>query len=101
MRLESYEHEETDVTTRLLVEQRVEAERILSALQVALAEDGSLLTPEERAPIDRARATLERLTAGSDAGAIRQAIEALDHASKDFAGRRMDRALSTRMAGQR
>jgi molecular chaperone HscA len=97
---ESYEHAEDDVVTRLLVEQRVEAERILRALAGALAKDADLLEPDERAEIDRAAGTLAQLKEGKDAGAIRQAIEALDLATKEFATRRMNRVLAEKMAGR-
>src|SRR5262249_14077417 len=55
---ESYEHADEDVKARLLAEQRVEAEGILSALRGALAVDGDLLDPDERRAIDAAAATL-------------------------------------------
>jgi molecular chaperone HscA len=97
---ESYEHAEEDVVTRLVVEQRVEAERILGALAGALGKDADLLEPDERAEIDRAAGTLAGLKEGKDAGAIRQAIEALDLATKEFATRRMNRVLAEKMAGR-
>src|SRR5262249_62344756 len=95
------ENADEDIRTRLLVEQRVEAERILLALRGALAADGDVLEPAERAPIDAAARTLEELKAGQDSNAIRQAIAALDHASAEFAKRRMDRAFAREMAGKR
>ena len=98
---ESFEHADEDVKTRLLVEQRVEADRILAALAGALAADGDLLENGEGEQIAAAKKTLEQLKAGSDHNAIRQAIEALDHASAEFAKRRMDRAFAREMAGKR
>jgi molecular chaperone HscA len=98
---ESYEHADEDVKARLLVEQRVEADRILAALSGALAADGDLLENGEREQIDAAKKTLEQLKVGLDHNAIRQAIEALDHTSAEFAKRRMDRAFARDMAGKR
>jgi molecular chaperone HscA len=98
---ESFEHADDDVKTRLLVEQRVEADRILSALAGALAADGDLLENGEGEQIEAAKKTLEQLKAGTDHNAIRQAIEALDHTSAEFAKRRMDRAFAREMAGKR
>src|SRR5438034_11350204 len=70
MLLESFEHAEEDVKTRLLAEQRVEADRILGATRAALAVDGQLLAGEdgarERAAIDEALAALEAARAGTD-----------------------------------
>jgi molecular chaperone HscA len=98
---ESFEHADEDVRARLLVEQRVEADRILLALRGALAADGDVLSADERKLIDSAAKTVEELKAGTDHNAIRQAIEALDHASAEFAKRRMDRAFQREMAGKR
>ena len=48
----AWSNAEADMTRRLLTEARVEARRSLLALDAALAKDGALLTPEERAAID-------------------------------------------------
>ncbi|HEX2572262.1 MAG TPA: Fe-S protein assembly chaperone HscA [Polyangia bacterium] len=101
MLLDSYEHAEEDVKTRLLVEMRVEAERILQATRAALAQDGArLLNAEERAAIEEALARLDAAEKGTDHHAIRQATEALDHASQEFAQRRMNEQLGRAMAGR-
>src|SRR5256712_13889680 len=70
MLLESYEHAEEDVRTRLLAEQRVEADRILAATRAALAPDGHLLEAgaagrPERGGIQAAIAALERAAASA------------------------------------
>ncbi|MSP63659.1 MAG: Fe-S protein assembly chaperone HscA [Myxococcales bacterium] len=101
MLLESYQFAESDVKTRLLVEARVEADRIINATRAALASDGHLLAEGGRPPIDAALETLARTRAGSDHRAIVAASEALDHASQDFAQRRMDDGLRRAVAGRR
>lgn len=100
MLLDSFENAETDVRTRLLVEQRVEADRILAALDAALAADGKLLSPEERTAIDAAREALAAARAGIDHRRIAAAIEALDVTSKDFAQRRMNQSLDAAVTGR-
>jgi molecular chaperone HscA len=100
MLLDSFAHAEDDVKTRLLVEQRVEADRITAAVQAALADTPELATPEDRAAIDAAVAAVGRARAGTDHLAIRDAVEALDHASKEFAGRRMNRAFEAGLRGK-
>jgi molecular chaperone HscA len=100
MLLESFAHAEEDVKARLLAEQRVEAERILGALDAATADTPDLLTDEDRAAIATARAALQTTVAGTDANAIRAAVEALDRASKPFAERRMNRALEAGLRGR-
>jgi molecular chaperone HscA len=100
MLLESQEHAEEDVRARLLAEQRVETRRILGALDGAMAATPELLTDEDRAAIASARAALEARAAGTNANAIRLAIEDVDRASKPFAERRMNRALEKGLRGK-
>jgi molecular chaperone HscA len=100
MLLDSFQHAEEDVKTRLLAEQRIEAERIASAARVALADSPELLTDGDRAGIAAALQVLTAAKAGTDHLAIRAAVEGLDRASKDFAARRMNRALDAGLRGQ-
>jgi molecular chaperone HscA len=97
---DSFEHAEEDVKMRLLTEQRVEADRIASAARAAMADSPELLGDDDRAAIGAALEKLSAARAGTDHHAIRAAVEALDHASKDFAGRRMNRALEAGLRGQ-
>ena len=97
---DSFEHAEEDVKMRLLTEQRVEADRIASAARAAMADSPELLGDDDRAAIGAALEKLAAARAGTDHHAIRAAVEALDHASKDFAGRRMNRALEAGLRGQ-
>src|SRR4029450_2030716 len=55
---DSLVHARGDMEQRLLIQARVEAERVLLALNAALAADGALLSPEERGGIDSAIAKL-------------------------------------------
>jgi molecular chaperone HscA len=100
MLLDSFAHAEDDVKARLLTEQRVEAERIVSAARAAMADSPELLTDADKKGIDVAMAELDRVKVGTDHGAIRAAVEQLDVASKDFAGRRMNRALESGLRGR-
>jgi molecular chaperone HscA len=84
---------------RLLIEARVEAERVLLALSAALAADGALLSASERAGIDSAIAKLRHATKGADRDLINAAVETLDHATHGFAQRRMDRAVAQALKG--
>ncbi|HET6148729.1 MAG TPA: Fe-S protein assembly chaperone HscA [Polyangia bacterium] len=100
MLLDSFVHAEEDVKARLLTEQRVEAERIAAAARAAMADSPDLLSDVDRDGIGAALSDLDRLKVGSDHGAIRAAIERLDAASKDFAARRMNRALDSGLRGR-
>ena len=78
---------------RLLAEQRVEADGIVAAARAAMRDAPELLEAGEREEIERALGSVEAARAGSDHHAIRLAVEELDHASKPFATRRMNKAL--------
>lgn len=95
----SFENARADVTTRLLAEARVDARRLILALQSALAQDGDLLTASERAAIEQARQALEAAMAGEDREAVIQATEALETEGRPFAERRMDRNIRQALSG--
>ena len=99
---DSMAHASEDVAARKLREQQVEAERVLEALEAALAADGEALLDEaERAAIDAAAAQLRAAMAGEDDRAIKQAIDALNAATTEFAARRMDNSIRAALAGHR
>src|SRR5262249_42909965 len=101
MLLDSYEHAEEDKQARLLLGERVDAERVLAATRAAMRDDAALLTDEWRAAMDAGIAGLAAKLAGADHRAIHEAIEALDRASQPFAEARMNRALERGMRGRR
>ncbi|OBS10638.1 Fe-S protein assembly chaperone HscA [Acidihalobacter prosperus] len=98
----SIEHARDDMLARRLREEQVEADRVIEALDAALATDGErLLSEHERTVILSAREALVRCRDSGDPEAIRSAIEAVEHASSDFVARRMDTAISSAMSGHR
>ena len=97
---DSFSHAKEDVHARALAEARVEGERLLEATRSALAADGALLAPQESSGIDARIAELEKALAGADHRAIKQAVEALNHATEDFAARRMDEGIRRALAGR-
>jgi molecular chaperone HscA len=101
MLVDAYEHGEEDVRTRRLLEERVEATRIIDALEQALRNDRDLLSDEEeRSDIEGALKRLKRASEGTDYDEIHRRVEDLDLASKAFAGRRMDRSITKALAGR-
>jgi molecular chaperone HscA len=98
---DSFEHAREDTHARALAEQRVDGQRLIDATRSALAADAKLLTAEERKAIDAAIASLEKLVPGTDHRAIRQAVEKLNHATEEFAGRRMDQGIKRALAGRK
>jgi molecular chaperone HscA len=101
MLIESIEHAEADVSERFVREWRVEGERLLAALESAVALDGELLPPEERGAVEERMEGLRGAMQGSDPLAIKAWIESVDAASRAFAERRMDKHVRRAMAGHR
>ena len=101
MLLDSFENAEADLGERNLRIERVEAERILAATRRAMLDDPALLDDETRVATDKAMAALEEAAAGTNHLAIRKAVEALDHASKPFAQKRMNRAVAAAAVGRK
>ncbi|HXJ52297.1 MAG TPA: Fe-S protein assembly chaperone HscA [Burkholderiales bacterium] len=97
---ESFEHAREDVHARALAEYRVEGRRLIEATRSALQIDASLLSPEELEGIERAITELEKRLAASDHRAIKQAADALNRATGEFAARRMDEGIRRALAGR-
>jgi molecular chaperone HscA len=98
---DSLTHAREDMERRLLIESRVEAERMLLALEAAMKSDGDLIEAPERKAIDQAVAKLRETVAGDDRDRIAAAVEALEKISHPFAQKRMDRAMESALKGQR
>jgi molecular chaperone HscA len=96
----SYEHARDDMQARALHEAQVDAQRLLEAIRAALAADGALLEPAERAAIDERMLALEAVLLGADHRALRNGAEALNKATEDFAARRMDAGVRRALAGR-
>jgi len=96
---ESMEHARADMTTRLLAEACVEAERMLLAFDAALEADGDLVEPDEKELIDKKIAELREAMEGDDRDAVNDAVEALNEATEPFAARRMDRQIRGALTG--
>ena len=100
MLMAALDHGEDDLNARRLIEERVEAERVLFATRKAMQTDADLLAADERAQIEEAAADLDKAIAGTSAGVIHARLELLDTATKAWAGRRMDRAVAQAIAGK-
>ncbi|MGN4935019.1 Fe-S protein assembly chaperone HscA [Aeromonas rivipollensis] len=90
-----------DMDARMLAEQQVEADRVVESLNAALAADGEvLLSAAERAEIDAAITHLLAMRATGTTNQIKDAIEAADAVSGEFAARRMDASIRKVLTGQ-
>jgi len=90
-----------DMRARAVAEARVDAERLLAATASALAADGDLLEPPERANIDLRMQELDSARTGTDAAAIEAATQALAASTEAFAAERMNRSIHDALAGKR
>jgi molecular chaperone HscA len=97
---ESFTNAAPDMVARAMAEARVEAERIVDATEGALRSDGDLLNDAERAPIEQALAAVRRLAGQDDHRALVDAVSALNAASEEFAGRRMNRGVGRALTGR-
>jgi molecular chaperone HscA len=98
---DSFTHAREDVHARALAEHRVDAQRLIEATRSALQADSALLSPSEITSIQKAIGTLENLLAGKDHRAIKQAADALNRATDEFAARRMDAGIKRALAGKK
>jgi len=97
---DSYTQAASDKEARSLQESRVEARRIIEALESALAEDGrDLLSEEEYNSLKAGVAGLQAVLESTDTDVIQKTAEALNEASLVFAGRRMDTQIKSALAG--
>jgi len=97
---DSIEHAEDDMQLRSLREQQVEADRVLEALDAALATDGDqLLSEEEKSRIKTARQQLASVRSDSEVDKIKQAIKQLESACEDYVARRMNTNIKIAMQG--
>ena len=99
----SIEHAGEDMAARRLVEERVEAQRVIEALRAALAGDGDeLLDAAERARVEQALDQLVAVAAGSTAAAeVEAGIRRLESACEFYVERRMNSGIRKAMAGHR
>ncbi|MEI9951577.1 MAG: Fe-S protein assembly chaperone HscA [Pseudomonadota bacterium] len=101
MLIDALDHGESDFELRRLRDAQVEATRILLATDKALDTDADLLDDAERSRVDQAlNAARSAASSASKASLVEHAISALDDATHEWAGRRMNRAIQAAIAGK-
>ena len=96
-------HAKQDMQARAWREVAVEAQRMIEAIRSAMREDGELLNESERTDLNARVDAVARIAAQNDTmpiSELRNAFDALSHASEDFAARRMDKAIAKALSGQ-
>lgn len=89
-----------DMRARELRESKVEARRVIESTKSALAEDGDLLSVEERRNVDALVDALLAVIDGDDVDAVKTASDRLAKGTETLAERRMDRAIRSALAGR-
>lgn len=91
-----------DKQARALREQLVDAQRLLEAVEAALAADGErLLSAEEREAIEDQMNALRALLDSQDGVAIERQSKRLSQITDAFAARRLDSTVKAALAGRR
>jgi molecular chaperone HscA len=105
MLIDALDHGEEDLDARRLADARVEAERVILATEKSLAQDAALLSEGERQlvlqSVEELRKSLQStLAPGKAASLISLKMERLDEVTHDWAGRRMNAAITSALAGR-
>ncbi|MBX3457619.1 MAG: Fe-S protein assembly chaperone HscA [Candidatus Paracaedibacteraceae bacterium] len=96
---DNFDHGANDIEQRLLIETRLEAEQTMSLVTSALAQDGDLLTNDERQVMDTRMNDLQKSLNCDDKNVIKTQLQALEAATQDFADRRVNRNIKRALSG--
>ena len=95
-----FESAETDKNARMLNEAIVDATGLIASIEAALQQDGGLLNAQEKQKITSQIDALQANINAGDGDAIKNATEALNVATEDFAAKRMDASVSRALTGK-
>ena len=99
---DGFSHAADDVHARALREEVVDGQRLIEAIEAALAEDKDLLEADELEMILRKVEALKELLANTkDAQLLRRSVESLSKSTDDFAARRMNQSIKKALAGKK
>jgi molecular chaperone DnaK len=98
---ESFTYAEADVEARLLIEARTEADTVMTHVERALRQAGTLATAPEREAIAGALDELRRARGGADRDLIRDKTTALNQVTTRLAETMMDAALKGALGSRR
>ncbi len=98
---DSMSHAKEDIDARMLAEQKVEAKRVIEAVDSALSQDGhDLLNEDEYAQIVSARNQLEEMIEKSTTEELKKAIKDLENSSEEYVARRMNESVQKVLSGK-
>jgi molecular chaperone HscA len=96
----SFNSAAADKKARSLREAKVDAERLIEAVENALKEDANLLSEHEMKHIQSSLETLKQKCNSNDSEEINQSVQSLNQATEFFAARRMNESVKKALAGQ-
>lgn len=97
----SMDHAQDDIQARMLAEQKVEAKRVIEAIDSALAVDGEqLLSVDEIVKITDARNELESLIETGNDDSLKKAIKQVEKVSEEYVARRMNSSVQKVLSGK-
>ena len=96
---ESFDHAEADVSARLLIEARNDADALLRATRKTMA--SATVEAQERGPIDAAITRLEAAMQETDYNRIRELTDELNQATTPLAQRLMDGSIKEALEHKR
>lgn len=99
MLYDSMSHGEDDLNQRFLIELKVEAQAVLTALEKALVADKDVLTNDEKNDIMLAANKLTMLLNSTNREEIQLALTELEDTAKPFIEKRLNKALSSSIKG--
>jgi molecular chaperone HscA len=106
MLLDSFEHADADISARLLIEARTDAEMVIAATEKALGaqEFGEIasaeLGPGEQKRIESILAGLKMVLTSTDRSTIQKWTEALNDATRHLAEVMMNRSIDAALSGK-
>ncbi len=97
---QSFTHADSDALARKLLEQQVEAKRLIGSIQSALATDSALLSDHEKQIIQEKISTLIQLINSDKVNDLERAIHSLNQFTEPFATRRMNQKIQQVLTGK-
>ncbi len=98
---DSNAHAADDIKSRALIEQKVDGQRVLEALEAALEVDGECIEQVlERQQIDQQMLKLQQVLENDDPDRIKIEMKNLEKVSEPFVTRRMNKSISSVMEGR-
>ena len=97
---DSFSTAQQDMEARALAEARLDADRMVLAVNSALLSDSDLLSPEQKAEIDSLVASLVGTRENDAVSAIELATKVLANGTEAFAAARMNRGIRNALAGK-